>query len=240
MATRLKRLVLVTIASTAIVAGMVSPATAVPVDADLALTGVPADITITSTLPFVVSYTPPTAVDEEPGAAVSCTPASGSTFPVGTTKVTCTATDADDTNSPVSASFNVNIVLPTGAGGGATTGVPPGASALAISPTTGPPLTTIGVASVTPCPIGSSSALVLLRNPLGTALAVGPATLLANDSWSGNVTVPAGTPAGPLQVLAVCYLGTTPLVSYFPALFDVTSVVPAVQHHHRHRHRHHH
>ncbi len=49
-------------------------------------------------------------VDEEsPLPPVSCTPASGSTFPVGTTTVTCTVRDSDDTNSPVSASFQVVV-----------------------------------------------------------------------------------------------------------------------------------
>ncbi len=42
-----------------------------------------------------MTYTPPTGTDEQGGAAtVACLPASGSTFPVGTTTVTCTATDA--------------------------------------------------------------------------------------------------------------------------------------------------
>ncbi len=42
----------------------------------------------------IVSFTAPTATDETDGTiAVTCTPASGSRFPVGTTTVTCTATD---------------------------------------------------------------------------------------------------------------------------------------------------
>jgi len=55
----------------------------------------PANITIpatSSTGAFVV-YTPPTATDPTPPATVSCTPVSGSTFPIGTTTVTCTARD---------------------------------------------------------------------------------------------------------------------------------------------------
>ena len=42
----------------------------------------------------VVTYPPPTASDNCPGVIASCSPASGSTFPVGTTSVTCTAMDA--------------------------------------------------------------------------------------------------------------------------------------------------
>src|SRR5439155_22274372 len=41
---------------------------------------------------------------------------SGSTFPFGTTTVTCTASDADDTPSSVSTTFKVTVVTPTIAG----------------------------------------------------------------------------------------------------------------------------
>jgi hypothetical protein len=83
-------------------------------DDDLGLTNVPANITTNATSPqgAVVHYTPPTATDESGDsstASVTCTPASGSTFPIGTTTVTCTATDSDDTNSPVSQSFTVTV-----------------------------------------------------------------------------------------------------------------------------------
>jgi len=85
-----------------------------PPDHDLALTNVPANITTNATGPqgAVITYTAPTATDESgdnPGPSVSCTPASGSTFAVGTTTVTCTATDSDDANSPVSQSFTVTV-----------------------------------------------------------------------------------------------------------------------------------
>ena len=43
---------------------------------------------------MVVTYNPPTVVDNCPGSTVICTPPSGSTFPVGTSMVTCTAKDA--------------------------------------------------------------------------------------------------------------------------------------------------
>jgi hypothetical protein len=86
-------------------------------DADLALSGVPANITTNATGPggAVVSYTPPTASDEGgQSPPVSCTPKSGSTFAIGTTTVTCTATasDGDDANSPVSGQFTVTVTGP--------------------------------------------------------------------------------------------------------------------------------
>jgi hypothetical protein len=84
-------------------------------DTDLGLAGVPADITTNATSPSgaVVTYAAPSAIDEagdNPAATVSCSPAPGSTFPIGTTTVTCTASDADDTPSAVSQSFTVTVL----------------------------------------------------------------------------------------------------------------------------------
>ncbi|MDP9075518.1 MAG: PQQ-binding-like beta-propeller repeat protein, partial [Actinomycetota bacterium] len=83
-------------------------------DSDLGLAGVPSDITVASTSSSgaPVTYPAPSATDEEPGATVGCAPLSGSVFPIGTTTVTCTATDADDLNSPVTATFKVTVVGP--------------------------------------------------------------------------------------------------------------------------------
>ncbi len=81
-------------------------------DADLALTNIPADFTVDATSPqgAVVTYTLPTVVDEDvPLPTVTCAPAPGSTFPIGTTTITCTVSDPDDANSPVSASFIVTV-----------------------------------------------------------------------------------------------------------------------------------
>jgi hypothetical protein len=83
-------------------------------DADLDLTNMPPNISkiASSSAGATVTYTSPTAVDEagdSPAATVGCGPASGSVFPIGTTTVTCGATDSDDTNSPVSKSFTVTV-----------------------------------------------------------------------------------------------------------------------------------
>ncbi|MCE9541316.1 HYR domain-containing protein [Candidatus Kaiserbacteria bacterium] len=59
------------------------------------VTGTDIFATSTSSSGAVVSFTDPTATDDvDVSVSVSCTPSSGSTFPVGTTTVTCTATDA--------------------------------------------------------------------------------------------------------------------------------------------------
>ena len=60
---------------------------------------------------IAVTYTAPTASDLVDGTvSVSCTPASGSTFPVGTTTVTCSATDAHGNTGTVT--FKVVVSPP--------------------------------------------------------------------------------------------------------------------------------
>ena len=69
----------------------------------------PADITVDATSPAgaVVNYTV-SATDIANGTlAVSCTRASGTTFPIGTTTVTCSASDAS--GNGVSGSFHVSV-----------------------------------------------------------------------------------------------------------------------------------
>jgi X-Pro dipeptidyl-peptidase len=74
------------------------------------LAGVPDDIAAetTSADGLAVSFPTPTATDnEDPNPTVTCTPASGSLFPVGTTTVTCTARDAHGNTS--SDTFDVTV-----------------------------------------------------------------------------------------------------------------------------------
>jgi hypothetical protein len=78
------------------------------------MTGVPANITVSTGNPAgaVVTYTNPTASDLVDGpVAVTCTPASGSTFPVGTTTVNCVA--ADSHGNSVTKSFTVTVTFST-------------------------------------------------------------------------------------------------------------------------------
>src|SRR5712692_2563001 len=58
-----------------------------------------------------VTYVPPTATDDTVASpAVTCTPAPGSLFPIGTTPVDCAATDPDPTIGGTShAFFNVTV-----------------------------------------------------------------------------------------------------------------------------------
>jgi hypothetical protein len=76
------------------------------------LSGMPSDRSVTTTDPggAAVTWADPSAndiVDDSP--YVGCSPASGSTFAVGTTTVTCTATD--DRGNHSSLSFSVSVTL---------------------------------------------------------------------------------------------------------------------------------
>lgn len=58
----------------------------------------------------VINWATPTATDNCPGVGVVCNPPSGSSFPLGSTTVTCTATDT--TNNTASCSFRVRLSAP--------------------------------------------------------------------------------------------------------------------------------
>jgi len=72
-----------------------------------------ADITVDATGPSGATVTYPLPAVSDSGDPTSptavCKPPSGSTFPIATTTVTCTATDSNDLNSPVSTSFTVTV-----------------------------------------------------------------------------------------------------------------------------------
>ncbi len=83
--------------------------TLLPADATPPVITVPADITVNATSPAGanVTYTV-TATDENPtNPIVTCTPASGTTFPIGDTNVACTASDAS--GNTATASFTVHV-----------------------------------------------------------------------------------------------------------------------------------
>jgi HYR domain-containing protein len=78
------------------------------------LTGVPGDITVqaSATARMGVSWTMPTAVDNVDGPVpVTCNPASGSDFAVGSTTVRCTASDSS--GNVATGSFTVLVTVAT-------------------------------------------------------------------------------------------------------------------------------
>jgi hypothetical protein len=151
----------------------------------------------------VVNFPTPTAVDalDGPIGAVNCSPASGSTFPLGTTVVTCSATDTHGNTGQATFNVAVNDTTPP------TIYLPTAASIVATSVT--------GISSSDPAAqayFRSARAVDMIdANPAVTYeaasfLAVGPnpVTFHARDA-SGNESVrtttltvlPLGSPAPP-------------------------------------------
>jgi len=152
-----------------------------PMDSDLGLSGLPANITTNATSPSgaVVTYASPTAVDEpgdSPVATVACTPVSGSTFAIGATAITCTATDADDTPNTVSQSFTATV-LDTDL---AITGVPADITAIATD-ASGAVVTYAAPSAVDEA--GDSAAATVSCSPVsGSTFAVGATTVMCTAS----------------------------------------------------------
>lgn len=155
-------------------------------DNDLALPGM-ASVTVTAAYGAsgaAVTYTPPTAIDEDGTATVACLPTSGSTFAAGqVAPVTCTATDPnDDPNSGATSAFTVNVIAPTTLLYTGTQIVIEGTTANTVTPaaqlTSGAPA----------CTGGQTVSFAVTPNPLGGgALALGTATTNA----AGRATFPA-------------------------------------------------
>jgi hypothetical protein len=79
-------------------------------DAQLPTISCPADLMVGTDegeCSAVVNYDPPVFDDNCPDVTVACDPPAGSTFPVGTTTVTCTATDAADNTADCT--FDVTV-----------------------------------------------------------------------------------------------------------------------------------
>jgi hypothetical protein len=79
------------------------------------LSGVPSDVHVTTGDPggVAVSFATPSATDiVDPSPTVGCLPASGSTFPVGATDVTCTARDASGNARKTSFAVDVRFLAP--------------------------------------------------------------------------------------------------------------------------------
>jgi hypothetical protein len=89
------------------------------------LVGMSADVSLTTADPTgtTLTYTPPTATDAvDSSPTVDCLPASGSKIPLGTTTVTCTATDKTDNQA--SASFDATVTFVSGTTWSAVWGEP--------------------------------------------------------------------------------------------------------------------
>ena len=83
----------------------------IPPDTDLAMPPIsdPLPIAATGLTGAVFTFAAPSASDEDGPVPSTCVPASGSTFHLGSTTVTCTATDNDDTPNTASRQFVVTV-----------------------------------------------------------------------------------------------------------------------------------
>jgi hypothetical protein len=171
------------------------------------LSNVPADITTEANGPSgsQVSFIPPTAVDnlDGPIAGVPCTPQSGSTFPLGQTTVTCSATDTHGNTG--TATFKVKVVDTT-----PPTLIPPGDTS--VYATTDSGSDPLDEGPISRFVHGSHASDIVDPNPLVTAdqpvfFVVGTTTVTftATDA-SGNKT----SAKARLTVLPKPAPGTTP------------------------------
>ncbi len=120
----------------------------------------PPDMTVTSTVSIVVNYPNPTITGV--GVTVNCVPPSGSTFPVGTTTVTCTATNA---NGSANCSFRVIV-----------SGNPPPTIACPINMNVTATTSTGGVVTY-PTPTATNGATVTCAPPSGSTFPIGVTTV---------------------------------------------------------------
>jgi len=91
------------------------PVTATPIDKTSPVVTVSSPITASATSPSGASVTfTASATDPDDAAGpVQCNPASGSTFPIGTTTVTCTSTDTHGNTGTASFTVTVNKITTT-------------------------------------------------------------------------------------------------------------------------------
>ena len=187
-----------------------------------AFSGVPADLTVEANGPAgsIVNYPTPSAVDavDGPIGVVPCSPASGTTFPIGTTLVDCSATDTHGNTGHVT--FNVrvadttppNLIVPAARSVYATSadGVPSNAGSV-VAFLTAASATDI----VDPQPVVTANAPGVI--PVGTT----DIGFAARDA-SGNVAFRSS----PLVVLPQPPAGTPPLPIPPPPTIpaDVTNV----------------
>jgi uncharacterized repeat protein (TIGR01451 family) len=145
------------------------------------LSGVPADIVAeaTSAAGAVVTYAMPTALDDRDGVvAVTCSFASQDTFPLGTTPVTCEATDAAGNSASSSFAVTVQDTTPPAllcpasqtasatSASGAVVSYPPATAADAVDAA---PIVTYSQASGTLFPVGTTTVTVTATDTAGNS-----------------------------------------------------------------------
>lgn len=197
------------------------------------ISGTPADFTIeaTSSAGAIGSYVDPTATDAFDGpVAVSCSPVSGSTFTLGATLVTCTATDS--ASNSASTNFTITVVdttAPTLLGMPLDFTVEATSSAGAVATYTDPTATDLVDASpdVSCAPVSGSTFA------LGATLVTCTATddFLNTDTDTFTITVTDTTApvvTVPADIVAEATNATGAVVPYATSATDAVDGTPAV------------
>ena len=168
----------------------------------------------------VVTYPLPAASDACYGGNTVCNPASGSTFPVGTTTVSCQRTAT--TGQTASCAFTVSVIENTVANVSAASFAGAELASESIVAAFGKGLaTSIQAASVLPLPATLAGTQVLVRDSAGIERA---APLFFVSPAQINYQVPAGTAGGMATVLVTggdgtVSTGTVRIASVAPGLF---------------------
>ena len=194
----------------------------------------PGNITVeaTGTSGAVATYTAAATNSGGKSIAVTCSPASGSTFALGATTVTCTATD-DET--PVTGTFTVTVVDTTppaiaGTVTGSAEAVGPGGSPVTFAAPTavdaidGPVPVTCSPTSGSTFPVGTTAVTCTATDVRGNR-ATSSGTIVVRDTVAPTVTVPA-----PIVVAATSASGlasSDPHLSAFVASATATDIVTA-------------
>ncbi|MBI3949247.1 MAG: HYR domain-containing protein [Acidobacteria bacterium] len=161
----------------------------------------------------VVNYPAPTASDNCPGVTKSCSPPSGTCFPLGSTTVTCTATDA--ASNQAACTFTVNVQMQTCA-----ITCPPDQTV-----NTGPNATQCGAVVSYPAPTTTGNCgTVTCTPPSGSFFPRGTTTVncttAAGPNCSFTVRVVDNTPPVitncPPNLALIANLGTDCAVGTFP------------------------
>jgi uncharacterized repeat protein (TIGR01451 family) len=172
------------------------------IDAQLPAITCPANITVDETSPgagsAVVTYTTPTPADNcTPAPTVACIPPSGSSFPVGTTTTTCTATDSSGNTNSCSFLVTVNPLCFLTCNPNITTSTDPGLCTAVVMYA---PPTVSGSCGTVTCSPASGSAFPKGVTTVTCTASVGPScsfTVTVNDTeppvlnnCPANITVP--------------------------------------------------
>jgi hypothetical protein len=191
---------------------------------------VPADIAVeaTSASGASASYAASATDVVDPAPVVACAPASGSTFPLGTTTVTCTATDA--TGNQSTGSFDVVVSDTSGPGL-----VLPGTIN---TEATGPSGAAVSYAvstsdAVDPAPAVACAPVSGSTFPLGTTTVTCTATDATGNQSTGSFDVVVGDTSGPGLVLpgTITVEATGPsgaTVSYSVSTSDAVDPAPVI------------